>query len=113
MGEVFLDKRRGGHARLLGRQRVQAHPARDVRPKMGRVPGRIAQGNRIEVDKDDAVARQENMIGLEVPMDGRRRNLLEAGNDRGGDRLDLRPRLRAGPLNQSRGPLDVVDLLGQ
>src|SRR5881397_3387383 len=67
--EVRLGERRGGGARPLTRQCVQADPARDVGKQMSGISNRIAPGDRIEVDEHRAIARQEDVIGLQVPMD--------------------------------------------
>ena len=70
MSEVFLGERLGNQARFLRRQRGQAHPAGNVCPKVGGVADGIAQGNRIEVDEDHTVARQKNMVCLQVGAGG-------------------------------------------
>ena len=80
---------------------------------MGGVADGIAQGNRIQIDEDHTVARQENMVRLQVPMDRRRRNFFQACHDRSRDRLDILFHLRTGPLNKRRGPPHVIDLVSQ
>src|SRR5438876_9655058 len=80
---------------------------------MSGVSGGIAHRNRIQIDEDHAVAIQENVVGLEVAMDRRGRDFFQARNDRGSDRFDLRSDFGTSPLNQSRGPLHVIELVSE
>ena len=77
---------------------------------MGGVPHRIAQDDRIEVDEDHPVARQEDVIGLQVSVDRRGRHLLQTGRDRGGDRPNssAKPGLR--PLDDAGRPPQLLEL---
>jgi hypothetical protein len=72
-----------------------------VREEVRRISNGIAQGDGIEVDEDHLLAREENVVGLQIPVNRRRRNFLQALNDGGSDGPDLRPRigdLRTGQL---------------
>src|SRR6266571_8822294 len=71
--EIFLEESSGSGERLFPRHRVQADPDDDMSKKVGGIAHGIAPGNRTKVDENDAVARQKNMFGLQIPMDRRRR----------------------------------------
>ena len=79
---------------------------------MGGVPDWIAQGNGIEVDEDHLLAREEDVVGLQVRMDRRRPHVFQARRDGGGDGLDPSPQVRTGPLHQGRSEPDIVQLVG-
>src|SRR5438093_6487387 len=81
MDKIFRHERSRGCAGLLGLHCVQTHSRREMGKKMGGIADRIAQHNRVEIDKNHAVARQENMVRLQVPMDRLRWNLFQAHND--------------------------------
>ena len=110
--EVLCDEGRGPGARPRGRHGVQTDPAGDVRNEMGGVPDWIAQGNGIEVDEDHLLAREEDVVGLQVRMDRRRPHVFQARRDGGGDGLDPSPQVRTGPLHQGRSEPDIVQLVG-
>ncbi len=80
---------------------------------MGGIADGIGQGRRVEVDEDHAVAREEDVVGLEIPVDRRGRHVFQAPNNRGGHRVDLRSRVRAAPLNQRGRQLQVGELVGE
>ena len=52
------------------------------------------------------------MIGLEVPMDWPGWKFVQTRDDGSRDRLDSSARGGRRPLNQARGPLHVVELIG-
>ena len=113
VGKVFVDEHFRGTTCLVGRQRVQTDPGRDVRHQVRGVPHGVAEDDRVEIDEDHLVARQENVVGLQVPMDRGRRYVGEAGLDRRRERLDLRTQLRTGPLHETRRPVHVSELVGE
>jgi len=53
---------------------------------MGGVAHRITQHHRIEVDEDHPLARQEDMIGLQISVNRPGRHLFKPGRDGGGNR---------------------------
>src|SRR2546430_9051769 len=55
---------------------------------------------RIEVDENHLVARQEDMLGLQVSVNRRGRHLLQPGRDGGGNRPNLGGKLR--PRSEER-----------
>src|ERR1043165_10048149 len=81
--------------------------------KMSRVAGGIAQGGRIEINENPLAAVQEDMVGLQVAMDGRRWNLFQAADDRGANSVDLGPQLGTSPGNERRGLLHVTELVNE
>src|SRR5439155_900626 len=97
--EVLRREQPGGGARLLGRHRIQADPAGDIREHMSGVPHGITQHHRIEVDEDHPVARQEDVVGLEISVNRGGRHLLQPGRHGGGNRPNVGGELGPRPLD--------------
>jgi len=110
--EVFVGEYIRSMPRLVRRQRVQTDPGRDVRDEVGGVPDGVAEDDRVEIDEAHPVDRYEDVVSLQVPMDGGRRHVRETGPDRRGERLDLRSQLRTGPLHETRRAVHVGELVG-
>ena len=112
VGEVLVHERGRRRAHPLLGTRLQAHPADEIGVQMRRVPHWIAQGHGIQVDEDHAIAVQEHVIGLEIPMHRPRCCIGQAVADRGGERLDLGRHLGTGPRDQPRRPPHLCQLVG-
>src|ERR1051326_1265621 len=81
--------------------------------KMSRVAGGIAQGGRIEINEIHLAAVQEDMVGLQVAMDGRRWNLFQAADDRGANCVDLGPQLVTSPGDEHCRLIHVIELVNE
>ena len=90
MVEVRLRERGGCPSRACVCEPIEPQATRDVRPQMRRVAYRVAQHRRVEIDKDHALARHEEMLGLQVAVDRRLRDIREAPLEGGDDSLDRR-----------------------
>ena len=112
MSEVLVDEHIRGTPRLVRRQRIETDPGRDVRDQVCGVPHGIAEHDRVEIDEAHPVARYEDVVGLQVPMDGGRRHVRETVPDRRRERLDLRSQLRTGPLHETCRAVHVNELVG-
>src|SRR5881396_4047471 len=113
VSEVLVDEHIRGTTCLVGRQRVQTDPGRDVRDQVRGIPDGVAEDDRVEIDEDHLVARQEDVVGLQVAMDRGGRHVRETGPDRRRERLDLRTELRTGPLYETRRAVHVSELVGE
>src|SRR5438132_14155603 len=63
------------------------------------------------MEEGEAVAVQQDMIRHEIPVGRPGRDLLEAGGDGANNRLNLRRKMRAGPLKSVHHPLQIGDLV--
>src|SRR6266480_3459701 len=113
VGEVLVDEYIRGTTRLIRRQRVETDPGREVRDQVRGVPHGIAEDDRVEVDEAHPLARDEDVVGLQVAMDRRRTDLRETGPNRRCERFDLRPQIWAGPPHETRRPVHVGELVGE
>ena len=84
-----------------------------MRDQVCGVPHGIAEHDRVEIDEAHPVARYEDVVGLQVPMDGGRRHVRETVPDRRRERLDLRSQLRTGPLHETCRAVHVSELVGE
>src|SRR5881396_1586316 len=90
VGEVLVNEHIHGTPRLVRRQGVKTDPGGDVRGQVRGVPHGVAEHDRVEIDEAHPVARYEDVVGLQVPMDRGRRNVRETSPDRCREGLDLR-----------------------
>src|SRR5947208_705756 len=77
---------------------------------MSGVPYGITQHHRIEVDEDHPVARQEDMVGLEISVNRGGRHLLQPGRHGGGNRPNVGGELGPRPLDDGRPPPQLLEL---
>ena len=112
VAEVFFDECVGNGARPLWEHRPQADPARDIGEQVGGVADGVAQRGRVEVDEGHAVAREEDVVGLQVPVDRRGGSVVQAANDRSGDLLHGGGQVRTCPPHQARREAHVLELIG-
>src|SRR5262245_26623001 len=101
ISEVLLDKCRGGVPRLFLWQRIEPDSGCEMCEKVSRIADGIAQRRRVQIDEDHAVPIQKNVVGLQVPVDCRRRNFLKTRKNSGCDCLGLLTNSRTRPLNES------------
>src|SRR5256714_5965423 len=71
VGEILLHERAGRGPDASGGHAIQSHATSEIGPEMGRIAHRIAQGRGVEVDEHHAVAVQEDVVGLWIPVDRR------------------------------------------